>query len=60
MLEFKTAICNELGEFVCWCSDISIVERDNMLDEHPEYTMQCLPCTNDGLPDFGALYGDEF
>lgn len=60
MLEFKTAICNELGEFVCWCSDISIEERERILDEHPEYTMRGLQCTNDGLPDWNTYYDDEF
>lgn len=44
MLEFRSAIVNELGEIICWCSELDKDEVDIVLAEHPEWKKQCEVC----------------
>ena len=41
-LRFKSAICNELGEVVAWCEDITDEEVQATLDEHEDYYLNCV------------------
>ena len=34
---YRSAIIDELGHFICWCSEYTETEIDEMLDEHPEW-----------------------
>lgn len=42
MLEFKTAIVNELGEIIQWCEDLTENEIDEILIKHPEWRTKCI------------------
>jgi hypothetical protein len=44
MLEFKTAIVNELGEIIQWCEDLTENEIDEILIKHPEWRIACIEC----------------
>nr|DAK66162.1 MAG TPA: hypothetical protein [Caudoviricetes sp.] len=44
MLEFKTAIVNELGEIIQWCEDLTDNEIDEILVNHPEWRIACIEC----------------
>lgn len=47
-MNYRTAIVDELGELVAYCSEISDDEKCKILIEHPEYTVQTIPCEWDG------------
>lgn len=49
-MEYRSAIVDELGNFVGWCCEMSKEEIDRILDDHPEYTISCIPCECDGYP----------
>ena len=36
-MEFRTAIIDELGDFVCWCDELTNQEEFNLLNLHPEW-----------------------
>lgn len=40
MLEFRSAIVDELGEVMHWCSDLSKAEIDRIMDEHEEWRIR--------------------
>lgn len=42
MLEFKSAIIDELGEIVAWCSDFTESEIEEILANHSEYSIRCI------------------
>lgn len=42
-MEYRSAIVDELGYLVAYCSEIDE-------DEHPEYTIRCIECECDGYP----------
>ena len=41
-LKFESAICNELGEVVAWCKDLSDTKVQATLDKHEEYYINCV------------------
>lgn len=41
-LAYETVICNELGEVVARCSEMTDEETQKMLDEHEEYYLNCV------------------
>ena len=52
-MEYRSAIVDELGCLVAWCSELSNEETERILDEHPEYSISCLECEPDGYPHYG-------
>jgi hypothetical protein len=42
MLEFKTAIVNELGEIIQWCEDLTENEIEEILINRPEWRTKCI------------------
>ena len=44
MLEFRSAIVDECGEIVCWCSELTDDEVSTILVEHPEWKKKCEVC----------------
>ena len=42
MLEFKSAIVDELGTIIVWCSDVSENKIKEILNTHPEWTLKCI------------------
>lgn len=41
-MEYRSAIVDEMGDVVCWCSDMSRDEQMDILDAHPEYSIRCI------------------
>ena len=41
-MEFRSAIVNECGEFVCWCNELSERDVQAVLEEHPEWKKKCI------------------
>ena len=41
-LKFESAICNELGEVVAWCRELTDGQVQKMLDDHKEYYINCI------------------
>lgn len=39
MLELRSAIVDEWGFIVCWCEYLTNVEIDEILTNHPEWSM---------------------
>lgn len=44
MLEFKSAIVNELGDIVYWCENLTDNKIDEILVNHPEWRIACIEC----------------
>lgn len=42
MLEFRTAIVDELGEVMYWCDELSQNEVEEILDNHVEWKKKCI------------------
>lgn len=42
MVEFRTAIVDELGEVMYWCDELSENEIKNILDNHIEWKQKCV------------------
>lgn len=42
MVEFRTAIVDELGEVMYWCDELSENEIKNTLDSHIEWKKKCV------------------
>ena len=42
MLEFKSAIVDELGKIVYWCEDLSDNEIEEILTKYTEYRIACI------------------
>ena len=42
MLEFRSAIVDELGEIVAWCSEFTESEIDAILETYTEYRIECI------------------
>lgn len=42
MIEFRSAIVDELGEVMYWCSELSKKEIKDILDTHPEWRKECV------------------
>ena len=40
MLEFRSAIVDELGEVKYWCCDLSKAEIDEIMDSHEEWRLR--------------------
>lgn len=40
--QYRRAIVNELGEVVEWVSDLTGCEINEILEEHPEYSIRCV------------------
>lgn len=49
-MEYRSAVVDELGYLVAYCSEIDEDEQNRILDEHPEYTIRCIECECDGYP----------
>lgn len=49
-MEYRSAIVDELGYLVAYCSEIDEDEQNRILEEHPEYTIRCIECECDGYP----------
>ena len=49
-MEYRSAIVDELGNLVAYCSDLTEGEKNHILDEHPEYSYGCVACECDGYP----------
>lgn len=41
-MEYRTAIVDECGDIIAWCSDLSEYKIMDMLDEHPEWRRVCI------------------
>lgn len=41
-MEYASAIVNEIGHVVKWCSDLDGEEIDEILTQYPEYTVVCI------------------
>lgn len=41
-MEFRTAIVDELGWVMFWCSDLTEEEKLNILYDHPEWSIKCI------------------
>lgn len=39
---YMSAIVDELGEFICFCEGRTEAEIDRILDEHPEWSIECI------------------
>lgn len=52
IMEYRSAIVDELGNLVAWCCELSESEKERILDDHPEYTISCIPCEGDGYPAY--------
>lgn len=44
MIEFKSAIVDELGNIVCWCENLSDEEIEEILTNHIEWRKTCIEC----------------
>ena len=44
MIEFRSAIVDECGEVVCWLSDLSKAEIDQIMAEHEEWRIRQEVC----------------
>lgn len=44
MIEFKSAIVDELGDIVCWCANLSDEEIEEILTNHIEWRKTCIEC----------------
>ena len=42
MLEFKSAIVDECGFIVRWCENLSNIEINEILTNHPEWNITCI------------------
>lgn len=42
MLEYKSAIVDELGAIRSWCSDLTEKEIKEILNTHPEWAIKCI------------------
>ena len=42
MIEFKTAIVDELGEVMYWCDELTQDEIKNILNNHTEWKQKCV------------------
>lgn len=42
MLEYKSAIIDELGEIVAWCNEFTESEIEEILENHTEYSIRCI------------------
>lgn len=42
MLEYRTAIVDECGDIIAWCDNLSHEERNQILEENPEWSVQCV------------------
>lgn len=42
LIEYRSAIVDELGDIVCWCDDLKNNEVDSFLIAHPECRKQCI------------------
>lgn len=47
-MEYRSAIVDECGYLVAWCSELSRERVSTILEEHPEYTISCIECECDG------------
>lgn len=47
-MEYRTAILDELGYLVAWCSEITDDEKVIILEEHPEYYISTVLTGGDG------------
>ena len=50
--EYRSAIVDELGNLVGFCSDLSESEQKRILDNHPEYSYSSIRCERDGYPAY--------
>lgn len=41
-MEFRRALVDELGCITFWCSDLTNEEIDQFLDDHPEWSIECI------------------
>lgn len=41
-MEFRSAIVDELGYVVYWCSDLYPGQVENILENHPEWKVRCI------------------
>ena len=42
LLRFESVICNELGEVVARCNEMTDKQIQKLLDEHEEYYINCI------------------
>lgn len=42
MVEFRTAILDELGEVMCWCDELTKNEIKKILENHTEWKKKCV------------------
>lgn len=49
-MEYRSAIVDELGALVAYCSELTEDEKTRIMDEHPEYNFECVACERDGYP----------
>ena len=47
-MEYRSAIVDELGNLVAFCSELDEGEQTRILEEHPEYNFACIECESDG------------
>lgn len=50
IMEYRSAIVDELGYLVAYCSELDADEQERILEEHPEYEIRCIECECDGYP----------
>lgn len=42
MLEFRSAIVDELGHIIAWCSEFTESEINQILETYTEYRIECI------------------
>ena len=42
MVEFRTAIVDELEEVMCWCDELTQNEIEDILNNHIEWKKKCV------------------
>jgi len=42
LLSFRTGICNECGEVVVWCDELTDEQVQKLLNDHEEYYLNCI------------------
>lgn len=41
---YRTAIVDECGEVMYWCSELNFMQQMEILDKHPEWTKRAIEC----------------
>ena len=39
---YRSAIVDECEDIICWCDEITDIQKQEMLEEHPEWHISCI------------------